>query len=376
MPEERSKTALVLAGGGIMGAAYEIGCLTAIDRLFAPGFNTRRFDTFIGVSAGAVIATLIANRIPPTLLYRVLARNELRVFNWRRSDIYRFDLREVLVSGRHTVRNLYRIFRHYRQNRWKFSFGDLFHILQEQFPAGLYSLGPMEEYLCRSFRQEGIIDDFHLLERELLIPAYDLDAGERVVFGSDGFRDVHISQAITASCAIPYFFRPHKIGNRYYLDGSIGRVTHLDLAIERGARLILVINPRVPVRNDRDRFCLPSMSFGNCSAIADLGITFAWEQAQRIESKEKLEFALEHYRHSHPEVDILIIEPGREESLLFFQGPMSNQARHHIMSYGYNLTLSQLRDRFEEFRTVFGRHGIRLTDRRLHLEAPAETATD
>ena len=163
MPEERSKTALVLAGGGIMGAAYEIGCLTAIDRLFVPGFTCRSFDTYIGVSAGAVIATLIANRIPPALLYRILARNEMRVFNWHRSDIYRFDLREVLASSRQALRNLYRIFRHYRQNRWKLAFSDLFHILQEQFPAGLYSLGPMEEYLCNAFRREGVIDDFHRL---------------------------------------------------------------------------------------------------------------------------------------------------------------------------------------------------------------------
>ena len=43
MTDQRSKTAMVLAGGGIMGAAYEIGCLAALDRLFCPGFSTRRF---------------------------------------------------------------------------------------------------------------------------------------------------------------------------------------------------------------------------------------------------------------------------------------------------------------------------------------------
>ena len=57
MAAERSKTALVLTGGGIMGAAYEIGALTAVDRLFARGFSTRRFDLYVGISAGAVIAT-------------------------------------------------------------------------------------------------------------------------------------------------------------------------------------------------------------------------------------------------------------------------------------------------------------------------------
>ena len=93
----------------------------------------------------------------------------------------------------------------------------------------------MQKYLCQAFQKEGIIDDFHDIKPELYIPAYDLDRGQRVVFGGEGFRDMHICQAITASCAIPYFFRPHKVGGSYYLDGSTGRVTHLDVAIEQGA---------------------------------------------------------------------------------------------------------------------------------------------
>jgi predicted acylesterase/phospholipase RssA len=361
MPPARNKTALVLAGGGIMGAAYEIGCLTALDRLFAPGFNTRRFDIYVGVSAGSVIATLIANRISPNGLFHAIDNNEQSVFNFHRSDIYRLDYREVFASFWSLTTNLFRIFRNYRQNRWTFSLVDIVHILQEQFPAGLFSLGPLQKYLCQAFRREGILDDFNLLKTELYIPAYDIDRGRRIVFGSEGFRDMHICQAITASCAIPYFFRPHKVDGHYYLDGSIGRLAHLDIAIERGAKLIVVINPRVPMDNDLERFCLPSLSYGECSSIADLGITFAWEQAQRIENKEKLELALAMYRREHPDVDIVLVEPGREESLLFFQSPMSSVARNHIMNYGYNLSLIQFQDRYERLREVFARHGIRTT---------------
>ena len=373
MPPARNKTALVLAGGGIMGAAYEIGCLTALDRLFAPGFNTRRFDIYVGVSAGSVIATLVANRISPNGLFRAIDNNEQSVFNFRRSDIYRLDYREVFASFWNMTTNLYRIFRNYRRNRWTFSLVDIMHILQEQFPAGLFSLGPMQRYLCQAFHREGILDDFNLLKTELYIPAYDIDRGRRIVFGSEGFRDMHICQAITASCAIPYFFRPHKVGAHYYLDGSIGRLAHLDIAIERGAKLIVVINPRVPMDNDLERFCLPSLSYGECSSIADLGITFAWEQSRRIENKEKLELALAMYRREHPDVDIVLVEPGREESLLFFQSPMSSLARNHIMNYGYNLSLIQFQDRYDRLREVFARHGIRTTADHLADPLPVET---
>ncbi|ALC14851.1 patatin-like phospholipase [Desulfuromonas soudanensis] len=372
---EKGKTALVLAGGGIMGAAYEIGALTALDRLLSGGFSSNRFEMYVGVSAGSVIATLVANGIPPAVLFRSIANNESRVFNWRRSDIYRIDYREILTSFWALLRNLFRIFRNYRRNGWSFSLHEILYILQEQFPSGLFSLAPMQNYLCRSFAKEGVRDDFSQLTPELYIPAYDLDRGQRVVFGCEGYRDMHICQAITASCAIPYFFRPHKIGNQNFIDGSIGRVSHIDIAIERGAKLIVVVNPRVPMDNDLERFCLPSLSEGKCSSIADLGISFAWEQAMRIETKEKLEMALEGYRHQHPEVDILLIEPGREESMLFFQSPMSNDARHHIMNYGYNLTLGQLKDRFDEFESVLGRHGVEVTAEHLSSAPPAEVVT-
>ncbi len=368
MAEKTSKTALVLAGGGIMGAAYEIGCLSALERLFGEDHSTTRFDIYVGISAGSVIATLTANRIHPHVLFSSIANDERRVFNWRRKDIYRIDGREIFSSCCSVVRNLFHILRSYREKKWKLRFGDLLHILQEQFPAGLFSLEPLQNYLCRSFAHEKIIDDFNLIEPELYIPAYDLDKGERVVFGTEGFRGMHICHAITASCAIPYFFRPHKIDGHHYIDGSTGRVSHIDVALERGAKLIVVINPRVPMHNDLEKFCLPSLSFGRCSSIAELGISYAWEQSQRIENKEKLDLALELYRLRHPDVDIVVIEPGPEESLLFFQGPMSNEARHHTMTYGYHLTLSQLRAGFEEYREIFARHGIAVTAE--HLEAP------
>jgi NTE family protein len=370
MPPPRSKTALVLAGGGIMGAAYEIGALTALDRLFGPGFSSRRFDMHIGVSAGSVIATLLANRVPPAALFRTIANNERSVFNWRRSDIYRLDAREVLSSCWDVVRNLARIYQSYRRQPWPFSPGDLPHLLLEQFPAGIFSLEPLQQYLHRSFRQEGIVDDFNLLRPELYIPAFDLDRGQRVVFGSEGFRDLHICQAITASCAIPYFFRPFRIGDRHYIDGSTGEVAHLDIAVDRGATLIVLVNPRVPMLNDQERTCLPSLSYGRCSSIADLGITFAWEQAQRIENKAKLDMAVENFRRSHPQIDIVLIEPGGEESMLFFQSPMSNIARHHIMNHGYHLTLGQLRGNFVQLEAIFARHGIQTSRQALQMAPP------
>jgi predicted acylesterase/phospholipase RssA len=370
MAEQHSKTALILAGGGIMGAAYEIGCLAALDRLFCPGFSTRRFETYIGISAGSVIAALIANRIDAGGLFKTIARNERTVFNWRRRDVYRFDWWAVLSSLGSLPRNLLRVMQHYRKNDWEFNLSDLPHLLHEQFPAGLFSLNPLQSYLCNSFYNEGLCDDFSRLGRELLIPAYDLDSGERVVFGSAEHQELHICQAITASSAIPFFFQPYRIGQKAYVDGSTGRVSHIDIAIEKGARLIVLVNPRVPFRNDQDITCLPSLSYGKCSQIDELGILFTWEQAKRIECREKLLLALNYYQETNPDIDIILFEPGDDEALLFFQGPMSISARTQVMHYGYQLTLSEMKGNYQKFAKIFARHGIQTTEKHLDKAPP------
>ena len=362
MAGKKKKTALVLAGGGIMGAAYEIGCLAALDRVFSPGFSTRHFDSYVGISAGSVIATLIANRISPRELYRVILNDERTVFNWRRKDIYRLDVGETARAVRGFIKNLYRIFKHHRSNKWGSTASDMLLILQEQLPTGLFSLNPMQEYLNRSFAEEGLPDDFNQLKTELYIPAYDLDLGERVIFGLGDEKGTSICDAITASCAIPFFFQPYQIEDRSFIDGSYGRVSHLDIPLEQGADLVLVINPRTPMRNDRESHCLPSMSFGHCSSIKDLGFSLVWEQSQRIGNREDMEVSLELYRQKYPKADIVLIEPAREESLLFLQGPMNQGARSQVMQHGFELTLSHLRENFSQYESIFKKHGIRTTD--------------
>ncbi len=371
MAASRSKNALVLTGGGIMGAAYEIGALSALDRLFARGFSTRRFDLYLGISAGSVIATLMANRISAEGLFAAISTGQRSVFNWHRHDIYQPDWRALLRALGELPRKLLQVRRNYRQNLWVFNPRDLPHLLFEQFPAGVFSLEPMQRYLCRAFSTEGVCDDFARLRSELFIPAYDLDRGQRVVFGTPDHSSMHICQAITASCAIPLFFRPYEIDGRSYVDGSAGLVSHLDIVIDRGARLIVLVNPRVPFDNDPERACLPALSSGRCSKVADLGILFAWEQTHRIEAREKLRLALDFYRRQHPEIDIVLIEPGCDEALFFFQGPMSSRARTQVMHHGYQMTLTQLQEKFEAYRTIFARHGIVVNRSRLDASPPA-----
>jgi predicted acylesterase/phospholipase RssA len=361
MPSSKTgKSALVLAGGGMTAAAYEIGALTALNRLFLPGFSANDFDMYVGTSAGSIIATLMAYRIRPPALFQAIANNQTSLFNWRREDIYRLDKRELLSNLREIFRNVLRIIHRYRLNRWDLTLTEIIHIFQEQLPAGFFSLDPMQAYLCRTFRESGIQDDFSKTDSKLYIVAYDLDTMERTVFGSTDYNHLHICRAIAASCAYPLFFRPFQIGDRHYVDGSIGRVDHIDVAINHGATLVIMINPRVPIDNEQEDACLPSLSLNQCSSIVELGASFAWEQAQRIENKEKMDMALEIIRLKHPDADIVVFEPDKKEALHFFQGPMSHEARAYIMMSAYHQTILQLIKHFEAYQKMFSRHGIEI----------------
>src|SRR3954468_3850272 len=67
----RSRTALVLGGGGVTGGVYEIGALRALD-LLAVNRTVNEFDVYVGTSAGSFVASLAANGVTPEEMMRVV----------------------------------------------------------------------------------------------------------------------------------------------------------------------------------------------------------------------------------------------------------------------------------------------------------------
>src|SRR5436309_5599070 len=68
---KRSKTALMLGGGGVTGGVYEIGALRALD-LLSVNRTVNQFDVYVGTSAGSFVAALTANGITPEEMMRVV----------------------------------------------------------------------------------------------------------------------------------------------------------------------------------------------------------------------------------------------------------------------------------------------------------------
>src|SRR5918997_3661572 len=68
---KRSKTALVLGGGGFTGGVYEIGALRALD-LLSVNRSVNQFDIYVGTSSGSLIAAFAANGITPEQMMRIV----------------------------------------------------------------------------------------------------------------------------------------------------------------------------------------------------------------------------------------------------------------------------------------------------------------
>jgi NTE family protein len=328
----RRKTALVLAGGGITGFLYEVGVLAALDEL-AGGAASNDFDVYVGTSAGAVLAALLANGARPREIFEAVIRDQS-------SSPFYFQSRDILgvgsggplrMMGQFARATFGTVGRALGAKRWP-SFAQMFADFQEHHPPGFYSTEALEKTLCDRFSALGYQHQFDKLSRELFVTGTDIDTGEHLVFGAGEFADSHICRAVAASCAIPVFFRPIRIGDRDVVDGGVSEVCPLEIAVERGANVIVFVNPMVPIRNDRARICIPAGG-GRCARLSEKGVGWIGEQAMRLMRAHSLATAIAALR-SNTRVELLHIEPGRDEMQLFMHSIMSFSAGRELLEYG------------------------------------------
>ncbi|PYN37142.1 MAG: hypothetical protein DME01_05485 [Candidatus Rokuibacteriota bacterium] len=322
----RPRYALALAGGGVIGGMYEVGVIAAIEeRVDGAG----DFDIYVGCSAGSVVASLLANGVRATEIYRIIDEDLEHPLNFRRGAVYASN------SFRHAAGRFGRLLWAVGKNAMtavRGSVPDMLAAAERDLPAGFFSLVALERYMRETFAVVGLQNSFTALERVLLIPAIDLDSAQRVVFGrDDGLRDVSISEAVAASSAIPGFFEPYTLRGRDYVDGGVGFSGHADLAAEAGADVVIVVNPLVPNPD------------GGVVPLRNRGLYTIMEQAGRIYSQNLLQLGLSALRIKHPRTEFHLIQPTRDETPLF--GPsMGFDASRAALRFGFESTKEWLTD--------------------------------
>ncbi|MEA2153999.1 MAG: hypothetical protein QOE11_139, partial [Solirubrobacteraceae bacterium] len=215
---KRSKTALVLGGGGFTGGVYEIGALRALD-LLTVNRTVNDFDVYVGTSAGAFVAAMTANGVTPEEMMRVVNHQRPTPFpdadlgNLLRPNIAGFARSAIGLPLRSAL-----LLRGIVGQLGQVSAMDIVLALADGLPSGAYSGAGIESYLQTVLRDPARSDDFRMLAAELYLTATDLDTCERIVFGAEGWEDVPISTAVRASTALPMVYAPVKVRDRELVD--------------------------------------------------------------------------------------------------------------------------------------------------------------
>lgn len=362
--KKQSKTALVLGGGGFTGAVYEIGALRAFD-LLAVNRTVNEFDVYVGTSAGSFVGSAVANGVTPEEMMRVLNKNlpsPLRDIDL--GMMLRPNYGGFLTSAALLPLRLLGVSRQLASSLGDVSMMDIAQGLAAGLPKGIYRGAGLEDYVAEMLADPDRTDDFRMLQRELYLTATDLDTTDRIVFGEGEWRDVPISRAVAASSALPLIYEPVEIKGREMVDGGIRSTTNVDLAVEAGARFIVVVNPIVPFVNDFSKR-VPTISGSRVRRVSDMGFVAIANQAMRMIAHDRLHRAVERWEVEYPGVDILLIEPEFDDELMFGTSIMDYSARLQIAKHGFeSVTLRLARD-YERYKRITERHGIEISARRI-----------
>lgn len=363
-----SKTALVLAGGGLTGAVYEIGALRAIDDLLVDR-TVNDFDIYVGTSAGALVSTFLAEGISPHDVMDAMAGEHATAPPIRPGDVFSINRSDFLHWMLRIPRTLLGAGSHYLRHASDMTLFDVAWLLLEALPPGLYDNSSLERYLERVLETQGKNTHFEDLERELYIIATDLDNGERTVFSKEHYAHVPITRAVAASAAVPMLYKPVRIDGHDFVDGAARGSASLDVAIEHGAKLIVCINPMVPIDNS-EHSNIPILG-PDGAYVSDRGMSGIAQQITRITAHSALIYHIKQLRKQHPEVDIILIEPSRHDYKMFFYNAMRYSARLLLARHGFESVTLNIAEDYAYYKTMLERHGIQITRKVLLQELHA-----
>ncbi len=372
----RSKTALVLGGGGLTGGVYEIGALRAID-LLSVNRTVNQFDIYVGTSTGAFVAAAVANGVTPEEMMRVIVQQVPSPFpDARISALLKPNYSEFLSKGMLLPLRLAALLRTLLADLRQLSAVDIAVALAEALPSGLYSADGIERYVRTILSEAGRTNDFRHLRRELYLAATDLDTCERVVLGAEDWDDVPISLAVSASGALPMLYKPVRVRGRELIDGGVLSTTNLDIAVEAGAKLIVVVNPLVPYVNDFQRQ-IPSISGFRTRRVSDMGFPQIGYQTFKLLAHQRLHELASHWEERYPGVDIVLIEPEPSDELMFQTSVMNYTSRVQIARHGFQSVTLKLAHDYGRFKRICSRHGIEISATRVrkvvkHFEVERE----
>jgi predicted acylesterase/phospholipase RssA len=311
------------------------------------------------------VAGLVANGVTPEEMMRVVNQQVPTPFkDVDRGSLMRPNLLEIAQSAALLPLRALGLGRNLLGNLRSASVIDLAVGLAEALPSGMYDGAGIQEYLESVLGDPDRSNDFRLLQSELYLAATDLDTCERVVLGGPDWDDVPIARAVAASTALPMIYKPVEIKGRHLVDGGIRSTTNVDIAVERGAKFVIVVNPLVPYVNDFQKV-IPTMLGSRVRRVADMGFPQIGYQAFKLLAHQRLHEAVSHWQDKYPGVDIILIEPDPNDELMFETNIMNFSRRVEIAKHGFESVTLKLAQDYDELKAVCAKHGIEISATRV-----------
>jgi NTE family protein len=357
----KPRIALALAGGGPLGAIYEIGALCALDEALQ-GLRFAELDAYVGVSAGGFIAAGLANGLSPREICASFIENvgaEHDIFQpsvlirpaW--GEIARRLASLPVLASQASYRYLFE----------RRSLSSAFERLGRALPAGFFSNAMIDVQLRRQFSAPGRTNDFRQLQRKLVLVATDLDSGEPAPFGQPGFDHVPISKAVQASAALPGLFPPVEIGGRFYVDGALKKTLHASVLLDEDVDLLICLNPLVPFNSsEAPQHRVLSSGEERIPRLVDGGLPVVLSQTFRTMIHSRLQLGMKAYERNHPGTTILLFEPDQRDPEMFLANTFSYSQRRALAEHAYQQTRQMLRSRRGVLAAQLAPHGVRLDD--------------
>ena len=238
--------------------------------------------------------------------------------------------------------------------------------LSNHIPSGAFDNAGLEAWLRKNLEKIGMPNDFRAFERRtgrrLYISACDLDTAERAVFGADENHEVTISQAMQASCALPGFYRPARVNGIDYVDGGVRHTANIDVAIEKGADLIVCYNPFRPFLNRIDDENDGSSYFADGRYLSDRGLKVVINQVFRTLLHSRLKLGIQRYlADDRFKGDIVLLEPREHDANFFAVNPLAFWKRAGAVEHGFESVRQTIEQNFGQLQDVFGQYGMEMS---------------
>lgn len=234
-----TRTGVVLAAGGLVGQAFHLGVLTALEEV--AGFDARAADTLVGTSAGSLVAAGLAGGLSASDLRAELVGEPLsaegQVLRHNRPATLRMPDVAEPEPGRRPLAP--QVLLAAARRPWAVRPGA---VASSLLPAGRMRTDMIARSLSR-------LHGSTWPERDLRICAVRAADARRVVFGTPRAPVVDVGTAVAASCAIPSYFMPVQIAGQAYVDGGVHSPSNADVLARGAPDLVVVLSPMTVSRS-------------------------------------------------------------------------------------------------------------------------------